>query len=275
MTADGRTTWFGQSFRVAWRYRQLTWQLARRNIINRYRGSYLGFLWPFLTPLLMLVVYTFVFSVMFKMKWGGAIEGSHVDFALTMLCGLIPFSVFAEVVTGAPGLIMQHPSYVKKIVFPLEILPVSMLLASLAHAGFSMVILLLGLSVLVQIPGWALIYLPVVLVPLVLLTLGLGWFFSALGVFVRDMGQAVAIIANVLFFLTPIFYPIQAVPEEYRYILEISPLSAIVDSLRCVVLWNKPPPWEWLAYAAAISLIIYAGGYYFFVRSKPAFADVI
>jgi lipopolysaccharide transport system permease protein len=267
--------WLGQSFRVVWCYRHLTWQLARRGIINRYRGSYLGFLWPFLTPLLMLLIYTFVFSGMFKMRWGTNLQGGHADFALTMLCGLIPFTVFSEVVTGAPGLIIQHASYVKKIVFPLEILPVSVLIASLVHAGFSMVILLLGLSVLAQVPGWAVVYLPLVLGPLILLTLGLGWFFSALGVFVRDMGQAVAVFANMLFFLTPIFYPIEGVPEEFRGILEVSPLSAIVDSLRCVLLWNRAPSWEWLGYAAATSLIIYAAGYYFFVRSKPAFADVI
>jgi len=243
--------------------------------MNRYRGSYLGFLWPFLTPLLMLVIYTFVFSVIFKMRWGANPQAGHLDFALALLCGIIPFTLFAEVVAGAPGLIIQHANYVKKIVFPLEILPVSILMSSLVHAGFSMVILLLSVAMVINTPGWALLYLPVVVLPLILLSLGLGWFCSALGVFVRDVGEVVAIVTNMLFFLTPIFYPIEAVPEQFRFILEVSPLSAIVDSLRCVVLWNRPPPWEWLAYAGAISLVAYAGGYYFFVRSKPAFADVI
>lgn len=257
-----------------WSHRYLIAQFTRRNLEARYRGSHLGMAWPFVTPLLMLVVYTLVFSVIFKARWGPD-PTNHLQFAFMVFAGLIAFGVFSESVTSAPGLIVSNPNFVKKVRFPLEILPVSSVLAASTHSCFSLLVLLVAQGALEQRLPWSLLLLPVVYVPLVLLALGLSWFLASLGVFTRDVGQVVGVVVQMLFFLTPIFYPASAVPERLAPLLLANPLATIVTAFRQVVLIGVVPDWRAFGVVSIASAILAAAGYRWFVRSKSAFADVM
>jgi lipopolysaccharide transport system permease protein len=261
--------------RNLWAYRDLLRQFTRREVLGRYKGSYLGILWSFLTPFLMLAVYTFVFSVVFGARWGNSPSESRVEFALTLFCGLIAFNVFSECISRAPELIVDNPNYVKKVVFPLEILPVSILGAALIHSLISLVILITGILVFMGTVSWTLAYLPLAYLTLVGLCLGLGWFLAALGVFIRDIGYMVEIAVQVLFFVTPIFFPISAVPPFFQPILLLNPLSAVVENFRRVIIWGQPPDWPWWGVATAVSTLLMVAGYTWFMKLKRAFADVV
>jgi lipopolysaccharide transport system permease protein len=261
--------------RNLWGYRDLLRQFTRREVLGRYKGSYLGILWSFLTPFLMLAVYTFVFSVVFGARWGNSSSESRVEFALTLFCGLIAFNVFSECISRAPELIVDNPNYVKKVVFPLEILPVSVLGAALIHSLISLVILITGILVFMGTVSWTLAYLPLAYLTLVGLCLGLGWFLAALGVFIRDIGYMVGIVVQVLFFVTPIFFPISAVPPFFQPILLLNPLSAVVENFRRVIIWGQPPDWPWWGVATAVSTLVMVAGYTWFMKLKRAFADVV
>lgn len=261
--------------RDLWGYRDLLRQFTRREVLGRYKGSYLGILWSFLTPFLMLAVYTFVFSVVFGARWGNSSSESRVEFALTLFCGLIAFNVFSECISRAPELIVDNPNYVKKVVFPLEILPVSVLGAALIHSLISLVILITGILVFMGTVSWTLAYLPLAYLTLVGLCLGLGWFLAALGVFIRDIGYMVGIVVQVLFFVTPIFFPISAVPPFFQPILLLNPLSAVVENFRRVIIWGQPPDWPWWGVATAVSMLLMVAGYTWFMKLKRAFADVV
>ncbi|MED0671853.1 ABC transporter permease [Aneurinibacillus aneurinilyticus] len=257
-----------------WSYHELISQFIKRELIGRYRGSYLGIFWSFLTPLFMLVVYTFVFSVIFKARWGMG-STSKTEFALTLFCGLIAFNLFSEVVGRAPGLILGNVNYVKKVVFPLEILPLVSLGSSLIHAMISTVILLVGLIVTTGTFNWTTVFLPVVLLPLLLLSLGLGWFLSSIGVFLRDIGHVIGIILSALMFLSPIFYPISAIPEQFRAVYYINPLSYVVEDMRRIIIWGQMPHWESFLINMVISIAIALFGYMWFQRTRGGFADVL
>ena len=261
--------------RNLWSHRELIGQFTKRQVLQRYKGSYLGVVWSFATPLALLTVYTFVFSVIFKARWEGAITDSHAEFALALFAGLIAFNVFSESTLAAPGLIISNPNYVKKVVFPLEILPVSALGAAVINSLFSLLILLLGgLLIIGRIP-LTLVYLPLMYLPLLLLCLGLGWFFASLGVFIRDIGPVLQVVVQILFFLTPIFYPISAIPERFRMFIYLNPLTFIVNHFRRVALFGQSPDWlEFLGMTAATAVVCLLG-YVWFMKSKKTFADVV
>jgi lipopolysaccharide transport system permease protein len=189
-------------FTSLWRNRQLVWQLTRREVAGRYRGSIFGLAWSFLTPLLMLVVYTFVFSVVFKARWKINVEESKTDFAIILFTGMIVFNLFAEIVNRAPGLIVSNTNYVKKVVFPLEILSWVTLGSVLFHSLVSLVVLLLVQIVLNHSLPWTVIFFPFVLLPLIFASLGVAWFLAALGVFVRDIGQITGVFTTLLMLLS-------------------------------------------------------------------------
>ena len=170
---------------------------------------------------------------------------------------------------------VTNVNYVKKIVFPLEVLPIVTLYSSLVHALISLAILIVSAMLLLGSTNWSILYLPLVVLPLIPMSLGFAWFLASLGVFIRDIGHTVAIVIQALFFTTPILYPASAVPQQFRFVLDINPLTPIVESVRCAIIWGKAPPWTWLGAASAIAVIIYLTGYYWFMRSKPAFADVL
>lgn len=254
-------------------HRELIWQLTVREMQQRYRGSYLGALWSLVTPLALLTVYTFVFSVVFDGRWGD--RNRPGEFVLTLFAGLLAFNVFGECVTRAPGLIVAVPSYVKKVVFPLEILPVVVLASALINSAIYVALLLAGSLILWGQLASTAIFLPLLYLPLSCLTLGLAWFLASLGVFVRDLTPGITIAVQIIFFLSPVFYPPESVPEPWRWIIRVNPLTTILNGFRQVLLWESAPDWRaWLA-VVVFSLVTLVAGYYWFARAKPSFADVV
>ena len=191
-----------------WRNKQLVWQMTKREVVGRYKGSAMGLAWSFFNPIVMLAVYTYVFSEIFKTRWvGSGADESRTQFALILFVGMIVQGLFAEVFNKSPGLIISNVNYVKKVVFPLEVLPVITLGAALFHSFISFVVLLVAFFVFTGSIHWTGIFIPVVIFPLIILILGFSWFLASLGVFARDIGQFTAIITTILTFLSPVFYP--------------------------------------------------------------------
>ena len=261
-------------FASQWRNRQLIVQLTKRDVLGRYRGSLLGLAWSFFIPLLMLAVYTFVFSVVFKARWGVAGD-DKVSFAIIIFVGLIVHGLFAECINRAPSLIVSNPNYVKKVVFPLEILPLVALGSALFHAGVSLIVLLTAQFLLTQRLPWTVIIFPIVLLPLLLSTTGFAWLLSALGVYIRDIGQTTGILTTVLMFLSPLFYPISALPEKYRIWLHLNPLTFIMEEARNALIFGMAPNWAGWAVALVASTLVSAGGFWWFQKTRKGFADVL
>jgi lipopolysaccharide transport system permease protein len=257
-----------------WRHRELIWQFARREVEGRYRGSFLGILWSFVTPLIMLLVYVFVFGLVFRARWnvGGDSLG---DFALAIFAGLIAFQVFSETVGRAPGLVVGNPNYVKKVIFPLEILPVATLLSALFHAAISLAILLGGVLVLrVPLTPWALLA-PVCLLPLAGIALGLAWFLASLGVYLRDIGHVVGVGIQILMFMSPVFYPADRVPAAFQPWLTLVPTVPAIEAFRRVLLGGGPPSWASLLGWSVVSFVTAVLGYAWFRKTRRGFADVL
>jgi lipopolysaccharide transport system permease protein len=257
-----------------WRNRQLISQMSKREVSARYKESMLGFLWSVLNPVLMLAVYTFVFGVVFKAKWNQSVDDQG-QFALVLFCGLIVFNLFSECIMRAPTLVLNNSVYVKKVLFPLEILPFVSFSTSLFNAVVSLLVLL-AFALLLSFPlHWTLLLLPVVLLPLLLLVLGLSWFLSSLGVFLRDINQAIGVLLTVLMFMSPVFFPLSAVPERFHPVLQLNPLAHLIEQSREVVLWGKVPDWKaWLA-TLVVGLVVCAFGYLWFQKTRKGFADVL
>lgn len=262
--------------RLAMRHRELLWQMLLRNIAARYRGSVLGLVWSFAHPLMMLAVYTFVFGIVFKARWGaGELEDNGAAFPLIMFCGLCVFNIFAESVNTATTLIVGNPSYVKKVIFPVEILPLCTVLTTLAFGVAWFVLLLLGTVLFLHQLTWTMLLLPVTLLPLLLFTAGIAYFVASLGVYLRDVPQLVSITTQVLFFMTPVFYPLSIVPERLRWILEINPLSTMVNQTRNLFLFGKVPDvWPCLL-MLVVSFVVFQLGLAWFMKTKKGFADVL
>ena len=182
----------------------------------------MGLTWSFFNPLIMLTVYTFVFSVVFKARWSVAGE-DKINFAIILFVGLIAYNLFAECINRAPGLILSNSNYVKKVVFPLEVLPSVALGSALFHAAVSLTVLLAAQLIINQRLPWTVVIFPVILLPLLLATMGFAWVLSALGVYVRDIGQVTTIFTTILMFLSPLFYPVSALPKAYEFLLQLNP----------------------------------------------------
>jgi lipopolysaccharide transport system permease protein len=261
--------------KTLWRQRNLLWQLTRREIVGRYKGSAFGLLWSFLNPLLMLVVYTFVFSVIFKMKWGVETDGTTGGFAMMLFVGVILHTLLAEVLNRSPLLIVDNVNYVKRVIFPLEILPVVTLGAALFHALVSFTVLLIALVLFQNGINWTVVLLPLVILPLILLILGLSWMLSALGVYMRDVNQGITMVTMVLLFLAPIFYPLSMVPERLQHWIFLNPLTLMVEQVREVVILGVfPNPFHWLIYFG-ISILMMWLGFATFQKTRQGFADVL
>lgn len=256
-------------------HRDLLRQFTRRDIEGRYRGSYLGIVWSMILPLMMLVIYTFVFSVIFKSHWQAGVEESQGEFALALFAGLIAFNVFSECITRAPTQIISNPNYVKKVVFPLEILSASALGAALFHSLISVVILLTGTVLILGKISITILFLPLALLPLMGLCLGLGWFLASFGVYVRDTAYAVSIVTQVLFFLSAIFYPVSAVPAALQPLMYLNPLTTVTESFRRILIWDVPPDWGPWLFVTVVAGLITLLGYTWFMKTKSGFADVL
>lgn len=258
----------------ALRNRQLILALVKREVVGRYRGSMLGIFWSLFNPIFMLTVYTFVFSVVFKARWSGGSE-SKTEFALLLFAGLIVFNIFAECFNRAPTLILSNANYVKKVVFPLEILPWVTLGSALFHALISIGVWLLAYLLLYGVPHLSTLFLPFVVLPLILWVLGVTWGLASLGVYFRDISQLIGICTTVLLFLSPIFYPASALPEQYRSLFLVNPLTPAIEQTREVLFWGKMPDWTLLvAYLFGSSLIAWLG-FAWFQKTRKGFADVL
>ena len=260
--------------RSLWTNRQLIARMGQREIIGRYKGSAMGLAWSFITPLFMLAIYTFVFSVVFQARWGTS-EESKTQFAVVLFAGLIVHTLFSDVINRAPQLVLGNVNYVKKVVFPLEILPVVQLLSATFHALVSVVVLIAAQLVFQgSLPITALL-LPVVLLPLLLLTLGLAWCLASLGVFVRDVGQTINLITSVMLFMSPVFFPVQSLPPALQPWMHLNPLTFVIEQVREVVVWGRLPDWQGLAVYSLASIATAWLGFAWFQKTRKGFADVL
>lgn len=257
------------------RNRVIVDQIARRDVVARYKGSYLGVVWSLITPLMMLAVYAFVFSVIFQSRWGTSADQSKVDFALTLFCGLITYNVFAETVSRAPTLITDNPGYVKKVVFPLETLPVAALFTALVNGAASLVILLLAWVAIHHSLSSTIWLFPLMLLPIAILTLGVAWFLASLGVFIPDIAHPVGVLVQILLFMSGIFFPLAALPPTFQTLLKLNPLVTMIENVRRTLIWGWQPNWNWWAIGMVGSIVVLQLSYYWFMRSRKAFADVI
>ncbi|PSJ18812.1 ABC transporter permease [Nitrosomonas supralitoralis] len=255
-------------------HRSLIYSLVKREVIGRYRGSIMGILWSFFNPVLMLIVYTFVFSVVFKARWAGGTD-SRTEFALVLFAGLMIYNLFSECINRSPGLILGNANYVKKVVFPLEILPIVALGSALFHFLISFLVWLIFYLIFFGLPQATLLLFPLLLIPFLLLTLGFSWFLAALGVFLRDVGQIVGVMMTALLFLSPIFYPITALPAEYHLLLQINPLTFVIEQARDVMIWGKGMNWQgWILYWILAVLTAWMG-FAWFQKTRKGFANVL
>ncbi len=254
-----------------WQHRYLLGQLVKRDVLLRYRGAMFGVLWIFLSPLIMLAIFAFIFGHIFQARWPQ--QESNIPFWLLLYSGLISFNVFAETISRAPTSVRGYPSFVKKIIFPVNILPIVPLGAALVYGGFNFLILLAALAWTDHLHTSVLLF-PILIAPILLLALGLSWFLAAWGVFLRDMTQIVPVFVQMLLFLTPVFYPISAVPDMLRPLYLYNPLSAVIEAIRTAVV-GQAIGWNTWGIALAFCLVIAILCYAFFQHSRDEFADVL
>ncbi len=257
-----------------WKHRELIRRLAWRKIELRYRGSFLGFFWTIINPLLLLCVYTFVFSFVFKAKWGGA-EAGTAEFSLFLFSGIILYSVFAECVNEAPNLMLQNSVFVKQHLFPLETLPWVSLAATLFNFAVGLGVLAVFHFFVLGVPPMSSLYLPLILLPVVLMTLGATWLLASLGVFLRDISQVVGVVTTALLFLSPIFYPASRIPEHLRSTYFLNPFARIIEMSKGVLFRDVAPEWLPLASLCLGGWLAAWVGYVWFMKSKQGFADVV
>jgi lipopolysaccharide transport system permease protein len=263
-----------ESVACLWRHRDLVRELVIRDFIGRYKGSLIGAGWALFHPVLMLVVYTVVFGVAFNSKWGVGGE-SKVAFALVLFSGMIVHGLIAECLNRAPTLITTQPNFVRKVVFPLEILPwVTFITAVLQFlVGFS-ILVAACLATGVDLHAGTLLF-PVILLPLCFLTMGLTWLLSSLGVYLRDLAQGMGVITTVLLFVSPVFYPIEGLPTKFRALISMNPITLPITQLRSAMMWGTPL--DWFAWGATLllSLLVFYAGFWWFQHSRKGFADVL
>lgn len=235
----------------------------------------MGLAWSFITPIFMLAVYTFVFAVIFKSRWGTGVNESKTEFAVVLFVGMIVHALFAEVINRAPTLIVANTNFVKRVVFPIEILPIVAMGSALFHGLVSTLVLLAAFMLFNGYLHWTIVLFPVVIFPLLVLTIGLAWIFASLGVFVRDIGQTTVIITTVMMFLAPVFYPISAIPEKFRVAIMMNPLTFIIDQARNVLVFGRLPDWYGLAIYTMVAALVAWLGYVWFQKTRKGFADVL
>lgn len=266
-----------QMARSLWGNRQLASMMIKREIAGKYKGSFMGIFWSLLNPMFMLVIYTFVFGIVFKARWnaGYASEYSTTQFAMVLFVGLMVYNLFAECINRASNLIISNVNYVKKVIFPLEILPVVALGSALFNMLVSFIVWFIFYLMLFGLPQITIFLFPILLLPLILLILGLSWFLASLGVFVRDVSQFINIITTALMFLSPIFYPVSSVPEKFQTLMYINPITPVVEQVRGALLWGTAPDWGSFASTLLVSFLIAWLGFAWFQKTRKGFADVI
>lgn len=261
-------------FAAIGRNRSLTYELTKREVLGRYRGSSFGLFWSLISPFLMLLVYTFAFGSIMKAQWPPTLSGGHT-FAMVLFIGLIVHGFFAECCIRAPTLITGNVSYVKRVVFPLDILPWPIMLSALFHAAMNLLVFALLVLTIEGNLGWTILWLPLVFLPLIFISLGISWAFAALGVYVRDITQLTGVLTTAMLFMSSALVPVQTLPTKYRDVFELNPLTFIIDQARAVSLLNQLPDWSGLFWYSMGGLLFMYIGYAFFMATRKGFADVL
>lgn len=256
------------------KHRALISSLIRRDIESRYRGSAAGLVWTFINPLMTLLVYAFVFGVVFKSRWAGY-SNSPLDFAVLMFAGLLVFNFFAECANRASSQMLANANYIKKVVFPLEILPVATLGSALFHFCMSVLVWVVFHIAFIGAPSLRLLLLPVAIMPLVFFTAGTSWLLASFGVYLRDTQQIVGILTTALLFLSPVLYPLAALPEKFKLVMLINPMTYMVEIARDTMMGSVPLPYRMWLLATPLALFWAWLGYVWFQMTKKGFADVI
>lgn len=256
-------------------HRNLLYNLAKRETLGKYKESLFGSMWSILNPLLMLVIFTFVFTNIFKSRWGVAVDTGSISYSVILFAGLIIFNLFSECFGKAPTIIISNQNFVKKIVFPLEILPIAALLSALFQACISFAILLVFIAVEARSIPWTVFLLPIALAPFIIFLLGLMYWISATGVFVRDIGQTIGITTTGMMFISPIFFPATSFPEHWRFLAYYNPLTYPIEQTRNLLVFGNGVDWaSWSLYILCASVFC-ALGYAWFQKLRTGFADVL
>ena len=253
--------------------RNMIYLFAKRDIVLRYRGSMLGILWSILSPLFMLMLYSFLYGIILKVKWGNG--ESQMQFALIIFSGLFIYNFFSDCVSRSATIIVSNTNYVKKIVFPLEIFPYIVMASALFQLSVGFVVWLVFYLLLNGLPHITVLYFPVLLMPLMLFVLGLAWFFSAIGVYIRDVAQAITIVLSALMLITPIFFPLSAVPEAFQSLFYLNPLTYILEQMRAILIFGLSPNWINLSFLTVGYAVFAWLGFAWFQKTRKGFADVL
>jgi lipopolysaccharide transport system permease protein len=252
---------------------ELIMSLARRELVARYKGSVLGIVWAVVTPVVTIAIFTFIFAGIFKARFGA--RSTPWDYALYLFCGLLPWTMFQETVQQSSTTIITHANLVKRVVFPLETLPVAQTLSSLGNQIFGMLALIVATAILNHEVHPTILWLPALLIPQLIFTLGAAWLVASLGVFLRDIAQGITLVLMAWMYLTPIIYPESIVPERYRPFINANPFTALVRSYRRIFLEGAAPDWPSLAYFTLVAVVLFVFGYWWFAKTRRNFADVI
>jgi lipopolysaccharide transport system permease protein len=247
--------------------------LTRRELAARYKGSMLGIVWAIVTPIVMIAIFTFIFAGIFGTRFGPG--GSAWDYALYLFCGLLPWTAFQESVQISSTTVVSHSNLVKRVVFPLEALPVAQALSSLVTQLFGTVALLIATLILHRGLHLTILWLPVLLLPQLIATIGASWLLASLGVYLRDIVQGVALVLTAWMYLTPIIYPETIIPERYRRLVGLNPFTPLVRNYRRILLEGSMPDWSGLAYFSGFAVLLFLFGYWWFAKTRRGFADVI
>ena len=261
------------AFSCLWVRRQLIMHLARREVLSRYRGSFVGVLWSFVNPLVMLAIYTLVMGYFLHARWAGT--SNSLQYSIVLFSGLILFNFLSECLTRAPGLVLANPNYVRKIVFPLEVLPWVAICAALFHTALSLVAWVVFDLIVYHTVHPTVLFLPLIVAPLALVAVGLSWFLSAAGVFIRDVAQAVTLAVQALMFLSPLFYEVKNVPPVFQRILLANPLTFVIEQARAIMIAGSLPNFVGLGIYWLASLLVAWLGFVWFQRARDGFADVM
>lgn len=256
------------------RHRDLVRELVKREILGRYRGANFGLLWSLIGPLMMLVIYTVAFGEILGSRWKQT-SGDAAEFGVVLFLGIIVHAFFAECFARAPRLMLDNTNYVKRIVFPLHILPWTVVLSALFHLLMNLIIFTVLNAILYGQFSPYIVLLPAVILPLVLLTVSVCWLVASLGVYVRDINQAVPVVVTALLFLSSAIVPVDTLPERYRIVFELNPLTFFIDQTREVALWGRPPDWLGLLEHGLAGLVALYLAYGWFRLTSKGFADVL
>ena len=260
-------------FTATWNHRSLIRTMVRRDVMSRYTGSFGGAFWTILNPLMLMLTYFFVFGIIMNTKFGN--DPSRTSFALYFLAGMMPWLAFSEAVGRAPFVLLEHRNFIKKLVFPVETLPVNLVISGLVTEFFGLCLFLAALAITRGAVPWTVVYLPLAIVPQILLTAGLAWFLSALAVFVRDLGQVIGYLLTITMFLTPIFYPETSVPKFAADMMQFNPIYVLVRAYRAILLEGRAPDFASLAGLTAGSMLLLILGHAWFYKLRKSFPDLI